>query len=127
VSSIFAIAESGLAAATSMLNASASNIANIADTSPVGAVGAYVPRQVKTSAAPGGGVVAQAVTVKPAQLVTYDPASPLAGVKGMVDTPDIDPIAEVTNQLAAGVAFAYSLAALQVADEEEKQALDMKA
>jgi flagellar basal-body rod protein FlgC len=125
VSSISAIAQTGLAAATAMLNASASNIAKIADTSRVGAAGAYDPSRVETSAPPGG--VAQAATVKPAQLLAYAPASPLAGVTGMVDTPEIDPITAVTNQLSAGIAFAYSLAALEVADEEQQQALDMTA
>ena len=124
MNSTSAIAQSGLAAATLRLNVSASNIANLDDTSPVGAAG-YAPSQVVTSATPGGGVSAQAVTVKPAQLLTYDPASPLAGVQGMLDTPDIDPITEVTNQLTAGIAFAYSLAALQAADEEQQQTLDM--
>ena len=126
MSSISAIAQSGLAAATLRLNVSAANIANLDDTSPVGAAG-YAPRQVVTSAAPGGGVAAQAVTVKPAQLLAYEPASPMAGVQGMLDTPDIDPITEVTNQLTAGIAFAYSLAALKAANEEQEQALDMTA
>jgi flagellar basal-body rod protein FlgC len=125
VSSIFAIAQSGLAAANSMLNVSASNIANIDDASPVGAVGGFNPSQVETSPAPGGGVIAQAVTVKPAQLLAYNPASPLANAQGLVDMPNIDPITEVTNQLTAGIAFAYSLAALKAADEEQRQTLDM--
>lgn len=125
VSSISAIAQSGLAAANAMLSVSASNIANIDDTSPVGAVGGYQPSEVQTSPAPGGGVIAQAVTVKPSQLLAYNPASPFANPQGLVDIPDIDPITEVTNQLTAGTAFAYSLAALKVADEEQRQTLDM--
>jgi len=127
VSSISAIAQSGLAAATLRLNVSASNLANLDDASPVGSAGAYDATQVEASAAPGGGVMAQAVTVKPAQLLAYEPASPFANPQGMVDTPDIDPIAEVTNQLTAGIAFAYSLAALKVADQEQQQTLDMTA
>ena len=123
MSSISAIAPSGLTAATSMLNVSASNIA---DTAPIGEAGACDPSQVETGAA-AGVVVAQAVTVKPAQLIAYVPASPLAGVRGMVDTPEIDPITKVTNQLTAGIAFAYSLAALEVTDEEQQQTLDMTA
>jgi flagellar basal-body rod protein FlgC len=127
VSSIFAIAQSGLAAANSMLNVSASNIANIDDASPVGALGGFDPSQIETSPAPGGGVIAQAVTVKPAQLIAFNPTSPVANGQGLVDMPDIDPITEVTNQLAAGVAFAYSLAALKVAEQEQQQTLDMTA
>jgi flagellar basal-body rod protein FlgC len=127
VNSISAIAQSGLTTATFRLNVAASNLANIDDVSAVGASGAYNPSQVVTSAAPGGGVSAQAVTAKPAQLLAYDPASPLANNQGLVDMPDIDPITEVTNQLAAGLAFAYSLAALKTANEEQQQTLDMTA
>ena len=77
--------------------------------------------------APGGGVSAQVVTAKTAQLLVYDPASPLAGVGGMVETPEIDPVAEIANQIAAGRAFAFSLEALKAADEEQKSLLDIKA
>ena len=121
-----AIAQSGLAAATLRLNVSASNLANVSDTSAVGSSG-YDPSEARTSASPGGGVTATAVTVKPAQLIAYDPTSPIATAQGFIQMPDIDPIAEVTNQLQAGTAFAYSLAALKVADEEQQATLDMTA
>ena len=119
-----AIALSGLTATTLKLNASASSLANADDTSAVGSRG-YVPVQVEDSAAPGGGVVAQAIAVKPASLIAYDPASPLATAQGLIDTPDIAPITEITNQLQARQAFAFSLEALRVAEEDQKALLDV--
>jgi flagellar basal-body rod protein FlgC len=127
VTPVAAIAGSGLAAAMLGLNVSAANLANANDKSAPGSKSVYAPRAVKQTPAPGGGVSAQAITLKMAQMLVYDPASPVAGANGMVQTPEIDPISEVTNQLAAGRAFAFSLEALQAADDEQKQLVDLKA
>jgi len=116
---------SGLNAATLTLNASASNLANADDVSPVGGDPAYSPIGVQQSAQPGGGVVASAVTLKPSQMLAYDPTSPMANSVGLVQAPEIDPVSEVTNQLVSSQAFAYSLAALKAADEEQQTLLDI--
>lgn len=123
-----AIAGSGLAAATLGLTVSAANLANANanDTSAPGSKTAYAPRVARQSPAPGGGVAAQAATLKAAQLLVYDPASPIAGANGLVQTPEIDPVSEITNHLVAGRAFVFSLEALKVADDEQKQLLDLK-
>jgi flagellar basal-body rod protein FlgC len=126
VTPVAAIAGSGLAAATLGLNVSAANLANANDKSAPASKAPYAPGAVRQSPAPGGGVSARAITLKTAQMLVYDPASPLAGVGGMVETPEIDPISEVSNQIAAGHAFAFSLEALQAADDEQKQLLDLK-
>ena len=119
-----AIAQSGIAAATLKLNASASNTVNANDTSAVGASG-YLPLGVNNSAVPTGGVVAHAVTLKPGTMVIYDPTSAAANARGFADAPEIDPIAETSNMLAAGKAFAFSVKVLKAADDEEKTLLDM--
>ncbi|HEY1426169.1 MAG TPA: hypothetical protein VGF50_05810 [Caulobacteraceae bacterium] len=126
MSSAAANAGSGLAAASLGLTVSAANLANAGVKGAPGSPGAYAPRGVKQSPAPGGGVSAQVVTLKTAQLLVYDPASPVAGAGGLVQTPEIDPVSEITNQMAAGRAFAVSLEALKVADDEQKQLLDVK-
>ena len=118
------IAQSGLAAASLKLSASASNLANIDDTSSVDAPG-YQPLATQTTALPGGGVSAQAVTLKPAAYQAYDPTSPLADVQGMVDKPQIDEIGEIGNQIQASQAYAFQLKTLQAANEEEASLLDM--
>lgn len=120
-----AIAQSGIAAATLKLNASVSNLANADDTSAVGTAG-YQPLQVNNSAVPTGGVLAQAVTLKPGTLVIYDPTSAVANARGYAEAPEIDPISEISNTLAAGRAFAFSVKVLKAADDEEKTLLDVK-
>jgi len=125
VSPATAIALSGLTAATLKLDAATSNLANAGDETAVGAPG-YQPLKVQNTAAPGGGVAAVATTVKPASFPAYDPTSPVANPQGLVAKPEIDPIEEVSNQLQAGRAFAFSLKALEVQNETEKTLLDLK-
>jgi flagellar basal-body rod protein FlgC len=125
VTPVAAIAQSGIAAATLKLNASASNLANANDTSAVGAKG-YQPIQVDNTALPGGGVLAQAVTLKPGSTVIYDPTSAVADARGFAQAPEIDPIAEISNTIAAGRAFAFSVKVMKAGDDEEKTLLDLK-
>lgn len=120
-----AIALSGLTAATLKLGAAASNLANSQDEAPIGAPG-YQPLKVQNTTAPGGGVAAVATTVKPASFLAYDPTSPVANAQGLIAKPEIDPIEEVSNQLQAGRAFAFSLKALEVQNETEQTLLDLK-
>ncbi len=122
---VAAIAQSGIAAATLKLNASASNVVNANDTSAVGASG-YQPIEVNNSAVPTGGVLAQAVTLKPGTMVIYDPTSAAANARGFVQGPEIDPIAEISNAMAAGRAFAWNVKVLKAADKQEQTLLDMK-
>jgi flagellar basal-body rod protein FlgC len=121
------IALSGLAAATLKLNAAASNLVNAGDVARVGGAPAYRPLAVNQSAVPGGGVVAAAVTLSPGQVIAFDPTSPLANAQGLVDAPEIDPVSEISNQLASSQAFAFSLKVLKAADENEQALLDIKA
>jgi flagellar basal-body rod protein FlgC len=122
-----AIALSGLIAATLKLNASASNLANAGDVSPVGGRPAYRPLAVTQSALPGGGVAATAVTLGPGQVIAFDPTSPAASAQGLIQAPEIDPVSEISNQIAGGQAFAFSLKVLKAADQTEKAVLDIKA
>jgi flagellar basal-body rod protein FlgC len=125
VTPIAAIAQSGIAAATLKLNAAASNLANAGDTSAIGASG-YQPIAVDNSATPDGGVAARAVTLNTPPIVAYDPTSPVANARGYVDAPEIDPISEVSNTLAAGRAFAFSVKVLKAADKDQQTLLDLK-
>ena len=121
---VAAIAQSGIAAATLKLNASASNTANANDTSALGEPG-YQPLGVNNSALPTGGVQAQAVTLKPGTMVIYDPTSSAANALGFAQAPEIDPISEMSNTLAAGRAFAFSVKVLKAAVVEDMILLDM--
>ena len=126
MNSVAGIALSGLTAATLKLSASASNLANIEDVAPVGGAG-YQPLGVRQQSLAGGGVVATAVNLRPASYLSYDPASPLANGQGLVSKPQIDPVAELANQMEAGQAYAFQLKALKIADQEQKALLDMTA
>ena len=121
-----AIAASGLVAAALKLGASAANLANVSDTAKVGGKPAFSPLGVGTAPLPGGGVTASVVTLSPGQTLAFDPTSALADAQGLVQAPEIDPAAEVSNQLLARQAFAFSLAALKVADETQKTLLNIK-
>ena len=126
-----AIATSGLAAASLKVATSAANLANAEDAAPVapvasGAAG-YRPLGIALSPSPTGGVVATAITLRSAPLIAYDPASAAADGAGLVLTPEIDPIAEIAGVIAGAQAFAFSLQALKVADENDKALLDLKA
>jgi len=79
-----------------------------------------------TAPRPDGGVAARAVTLNSPPVVAYDPTSPVANVRGYVDAPEIDPISEVSNALAAGRAFAFSAKVLNAADKDEQTLLDLK-
>lgn len=123
---VSAIAASGLVAATLKLSASAANTVNANDVGKVGGKPAYNPLGVVNAPLPEGGVAAAAVTLSPGQTLAFDPTSALANAQGLVQAPEIDPVSEVSNQLAARQAFAFSLEALKVADDNEKTLLNIK-
>jgi flagellar basal body rod protein FlgC len=92
----------------------------------VGAAG-YRPLGVIESPLPEGGVAAQSAPLKPGTAVIYDPTSAVANARGFVQAPEINPIVEVSNLLAAGQAFAFSVKVLKAAAKEDKALLDIKA
>ncbi|MEJ0066942.1 MAG: flagellar basal body rod C-terminal domain-containing protein [Caulobacteraceae bacterium] len=67
------------------------------------------------------------MTLKPGTTVIYDPTASAANALGLVQAPEIDPIAETSNMLAAGRAFAFSVKVLKAADDEDKTLLNMTA
>ena len=121
-----AIAASGLVAAALKLGASAANLANANDVAKVGARSAFNPLGVQTSPLPEGGVAASVVTLSPGQTLAFDPTSALADAQGLVQAPEIDPVSEVSNQILARQAFAFSLEALKVANENQKTLLNIR-
>ena len=127
MSTAAAIALSGLTAAQLLVETSAANLVNAVDTPRVGSNGAFQALGVALSPNPAGGVTATAITLKTGPLVAFDPASAAANAVGLVVTPEIDPIAEIAGLVAGAQAFAFSLEALKVADEDDKALLDLKA
>ena len=93
MSSISAIALSGLNAASQRLQVSASNVANSQTTGalpnadgtvPAGAPTAYAPLELVQTASAGGGTQTSVTTARPATTATFDPQSPFANQDGLV-------------------------------------------
>lgn len=111
--SIFDIAGSALSAQSQRMNVAASNMAN-AD-SVVGPDGQPyrarrgVPGQSPAGQALGreiGGVRVAGVVVDQSPLKqVYDPKHPLADAQGYVSMPNVDPVAETVNMIAASRSY----------------------
>jgi flagellar basal-body rod protein FlgC len=134
MSSIFAIAASGMAAASRRLEVSASNIANMSDTGPLPGAGAsnaaaypaaYAPKRLDQIAVAGGTAVT-VTTVSPSYVPSYDPSAPYADKSGMVAAPNVDLANEVVQQITARYAFALNAKVMQAGSDMMKALLDIK-
>ena len=133
LSSVFAIASSGLAAASLRLQVSADNVANVSSTGPLpdGANAAnfppaYVPQRVNQVDVAGGGTAATVSTVSPSYVPQFDPTSPFADKNGQVAAPNVDLANEAVQQAIARYEFAANAKVLQVGSETLKSLLDIK-
>lgn len=122
--SIFDISGSALAAQSQRLNVAASNLAN-AD-SVAGPDGQpYRARQVVFQVNPAAGqaqgqeiggvkVVGVVEDQSPLKMV-YDPRHPLANAQGYVAMPNVDPVAETVNMIAASRSYQANVEVLNTA------------
>ncbi|SES80365.1 flagellar basal body rod protein FlgC [Thorsellia anophelis] len=108
--SIMDISGSAMRAQSQRLNVAASNMAN-AD-SAVGADGQpYRAKQVlfKVNNQPGqaiGGVKVEQIVEDPSPFkMVYEPGNPLADGNGYVRMPNVDPVAEMVNTIAASRSY----------------------
>ncbi|HYG44339.1 MAG TPA: flagellar basal body rod protein FlgC [Bordetella sp.] len=126
LTSIFDIAGSALQAQSQRMNVSASNLAN-AD-SAVGPDGQpYRARQVVFQVNPpagqpygreiGGVRVAGVVQDPSPPKRIYDPAHPLADEQGYVTMPNVDPVAETVNMIAASRSYQANVEVLNTAKQ----------
>jgi len=124
--SIFDIAGSALSAQSQRMNVSASNLAN-AD-SVVGPDGQpYRARQVVFQVNPPagqalgeeiGGVRVAGVVQDPSPLKqVYDPSHPLANEQGYIFMPNVDPVAETVNMIAASRSYQANVEVLNTAKQ----------
>jgi flagellar basal-body rod protein FlgC len=132
--SAISIGVSGMQAAAAQLQASASNIANMATTGAVpvasGSTGGtvYQPVSVNQYVAPGGdsnGVAYSISRNADGYFQTYDPTSPDANGDGMIAVPNVDIATQMVNSMRASADYAASAKIVQVADDMEKTAIDM--
>ena len=125
------IAVSGMEASTTWLDATASNVANMNDTSALPADGApytgYQPVTVAMAAAPSGGVTAEVEPAMPAYSPGYDPSAPLANAQGLVAVPNVDLATAVVDQITALQSYKASADAFRAAEEMTKVTLNLMA
>jgi flagellar basal-body rod protein FlgC len=134
MSSISAIALSGLNAASRRLQVSASNVANsqttgalpnAAGTVPAGAPQAYSPLALVQTESAGGGVQTSVTTVTPPTTAVYDPQASFANQDGLVAAPNVDLAQEFVGQLLASYSFAANVAVLKADDQNSKALLNI--
>jgi len=134
MSSIFAIAASGMAAASRRLEVSASNIANMSDTGPLPDAStpnaatypaAYAPKRLDQVEV-ADGTAASVTTVSPSYVPSYDPGAPYADKNGMVAAPNVDLANEIVQQITARYAFALNAKVMQAGSDMMKALLDIK-
>ncbi|MGJ5175918.1 flagellar basal body rod protein FlgC [Bradyrhizobium oligotrophicum] len=135
MSSIATIAVSGMKAASTRLEVSASNVANARSTGalpdangnvPTGAPMAYVPLELVQSDVAGGGTQATITKVSQGTSASYDPSAPFANEDGLVASPNIDLAQEMISQLLAKYSFAANAQVLKASDEMSRTVIDMK-
>lgn len=127
-----AISVTGLAAAQTQLQVSASNVANMNDTAPLPGSGVsgpapYAPTRVETVSLGSGGVMAQLSTAQPTGSASYAPDNPYADSQGMVATPNVDIANEAVSQMQAVQLYQSSAAVLKADDKMQRMALHMLA
>ena len=136
MSSISAIALSGLNAASRRLQVSASNVANSQTTGalpnadgtvPAGAPTAYTPLALVQTASAGGGVQTSVTTVTPPTTAVFDPQASFANQDGLVAAPNVDLAQEFVGQLLASYSFAANAAVLRADDRMTKSQIDITA
>ena len=134
MSSIGAIALSGVNAAMLRIGAASSNITNARSTGPLPGASraasqpaAYTPVDVVQTAIAGGGTQARAIPSPLASAEIYDPGAPYADSRGMVASPDIDLTGEIVELVTASHDFAANLLVMRIDSEMSARLLDLKA
>ena len=134
-------ATSGLKAASRVVAAVASNVANLRTTSPPEDVDispsgqsrktgngqqdtVYRPLRVEQEALEGGGVSARYGLVDPSHVTVFDPGDPNANEEGLVAQPNVDPAREMLNLGLAQRAYEASLKVIETEDEMSGSLLD---
>lgn len=136
MSSISAIALSGMNAASRRIEVSASNVANVASTGalpnadgtvPAGAPTAYAPLEVVQTANGSGGTQTAVKTTSPSTVAVSNPQALFANQSGLVAAPNVDLSQEMVGQMLASYSFAANATVLKVGDRMTKALLDIKA
>ncbi|WP_370675794.1 flagellar basal body rod protein FlgC [Pleomorphomonas sp. PLEO] len=128
LSSVSSISLSGMQAATTRLEASASNIANASSSGSLpdasGATTAYAPVTVTQSDVRGGGVSARITNAADPYVTSYDASSPDANTDGQVAMPNVDMASELVNVMTARISYEASAKTMKASNDMMKTTLD---
>jgi flagellar basal-body rod protein FlgC len=136
VSSISAIAVSGVNAAARRLEVSASNVANVMTTGALpaangtvtaGAPQAYQALVLNETASANGGTQTSVTAAAPSYVAISDPRAPFANQDGLVAAPNVDISQEAINQMIASYSFTANAGVLKAEDQMTKTLLDTTA
>lgn len=134
MSSISAIALSGMNAAMLRLGAAASNIANARSNGALPGAGkvpgeptAYTPVDVVQTPSMGGGAQARTVPSPAPPIEIYDPGASYADSRGMVASPNVDLAGEIAQLVSARHEFSANLLVMRIDQEMSARLLDIKA
>ena len=135
VSSISAIAVSGMNAAARRLEVSASNVANVMTTGALpptngtvaGAPQAYQALVLNETASANGGTQTSVTAAAPSYVAISDPQAPFANQDGLVAAPNVDISQEAINQMIASYSFTANAGILKALDHMTKTLLDTTA
>ena len=131
MSSISAIAVSGMNAAAQRLEVSASNVATGAlpaanGTVAAGAPQAYQPLLLNQTASANGGTQTSVTAAAPSYVAISDPQAPFANQAGLVAAPNVDISLETINQMMASYSFTANAGVLKAQDQMTKTLLDTR-
>lgn len=125
----------GLAATSMWMNAIASNVANMNDQSSLSgksasgtpAPAAFNPVTVTLSTTSTGSVAASETPVTPSTVATYAPASPDANAQGLVGTPNVDLVTQMTDKTLAMQSYRANVAVIRADNQMTRVTLNMVA
>ena len=134
MSSIGAIALSGLSAASLRLEVAASNVANASSSGPLPgatASGTYPPvyaaQRVEQTAGPGGATRATVVPASPPTVTAWQPDAPFADGRGQVAMPNVDLADQAVQLVMARLSFAANAQMLKADAGMTKMAINLMA
>ena len=134
MSSVSAIALSGLSAASLRLQVSANNVANASSTGPLPGSAqsgnypaAYTPERVDQVALANGSTSARVTAKSPSTMPAYDPTAPYVDSNGLVAQPNVDLAGEIVQQLTATISFAANAQLIKADHKMTASLLDITA
>jgi flagellar basal-body rod protein FlgC len=123
---------SGLNAARQRLEVSAANVANVdsdgvlpGSTSDSAAPQVYTPLRVEQQPLVSGGTSTTVLPVDPRLVRRFVPDSPAANGDGIIASPNVDLVGEGITQLAATQTYKANLRVIQVAQELERESVEI--